>query len=390
VIAKPIESIVAADIDALLSNQVPEGRTLDYKRELPGSADADKKEFLADVSSFANTVGGDLIFGIEEEGGIPLRIADLSGANLDAEQQRLDSIILAGIEPRLVYRMRAVVTSNGVPVLILRVEQSWNAPHRVVFKHHDRFYCRSSAGKYALDTGELRQAFVRSATLEESIGRFRDERIVEINSNRTPVTLASESRIVLHLVPLQALASRVRFPLSALQAVQLRLGPMSSNGWSNRITLNGVMTFTMAGASSLNYTHLYRNGIVEAVDASILNTRHEGRLVLPSIAFEQVLLQSASSYLGALKDLGVQPPIYCFITLLGAKGATMGIDAWRSGWHDMLPLNDSSVLIPESVLVDYSDGISTLLRAPIDALWNAFGFEQSPNFDSEGVWHRTR
>ena len=37
----------------------------------PWGSDQEKEEFLADVSSFANTMGGDLIYGIEEENGIP-------------------------------------------------------------------------------------------------------------------------------------------------------------------------------------------------------------------------------------------------------------------------------------------------------------------------------
>lgn len=386
-IPKEIENIVASDIDSLLSNQVREGRALEYKRDLPGSTDSDKKEFLADVSSFANTVGGDLIFGIEECGGVPSRIPGLSRVDLDAEQQRLDSIILAGIEPRIPYRMRSVATSNGTPVLILRMEQSWAGPHRVVFKQHDRFYARNSSGKYSLDTGELRKAFLSAESIELSIARFRDERLIEIGSGRTPVVLSGDARMVLHLVPMQALASRVRFDLPALQRVQQHLRPLSAHGWSNRITLHGLATFTSDATSAINYTHLYRSGIVEAVDAYILNSGDDGRKVLPSVAFEQRLLQTTNLYLDALRQLGVQPPIYCFLSLLGAKGATMGIDAFRLGLHSILPLADDTVTLPESVLTDFDGGAVKLLREPIDAIWNAFGFEKSPHFDSAGAWN---
>ena len=63
-ILKPLEQIAADHLPALITNAVSEGRTIDYKRELPGNSDGDKKEFLADVSSFANTSGGDLVFGM--------------------------------------------------------------------------------------------------------------------------------------------------------------------------------------------------------------------------------------------------------------------------------------------------------------------------------------
>jgi hypothetical protein len=43
----------------LVDNQVSEHKTIEYKEALLGNADGDKKEFLADVSSFANESGGD-------------------------------------------------------------------------------------------------------------------------------------------------------------------------------------------------------------------------------------------------------------------------------------------------------------------------------------------
>jgi hypothetical protein len=379
-IAKPFDAIVAQDLDDLILNQIAEGRTLEFKRELPGSTDSDKKEFLADVSSFANTVGGDLLFGVEESGGAATALVGLPGADIDAEQRRLDSMILAGIEPRIPYSLRPVVTSSGANVLILRVGQSWEAPHRVVFKQHDRFYARSSAGKYALDTGELRLAFIRSANTEESIQRFRDERLVEIGASRVPAPLAEGGRLVLHLVPLQAIAGRTKYDMSSLRSAQQNLIPITASGWNNRITLHGVLSHSSSG-----YVHLYRSGIVEAVDVALMAPR-DGRLVLPSIAFEQRLLQAAKKYFEALQQLGVQPPIYCVVSMLGVKGATMGVDTFRFSSHSLVPLAEQAVAISESVMVDYSESPADVLRAPFDAIWNAFGFEGSPNFNNSGAW----
>lgn len=64
------EKIREADLDQLIANSVLEGKTIDYKLALPSNSDLDKKEFLADVSSFANTSGGDLIFGVDESEGV--------------------------------------------------------------------------------------------------------------------------------------------------------------------------------------------------------------------------------------------------------------------------------------------------------------------------------
>jgi hypothetical protein len=57
----PIDSITEDHLQSLIDDQVAELRIIEYKRELPGRSDGEKREFLADVCSFANTAGGDLI-----------------------------------------------------------------------------------------------------------------------------------------------------------------------------------------------------------------------------------------------------------------------------------------------------------------------------------------
>ena len=54
---KPVTSLTEAELSALVDNE-PERKTLEYKRELPGNSEKDRKEFLYDASSFANTRGG--------------------------------------------------------------------------------------------------------------------------------------------------------------------------------------------------------------------------------------------------------------------------------------------------------------------------------------------
>jgi hypothetical protein len=43
-IPKPLSDINDADLQNLISNEVMEGKTIEYKRELPGGQDADRKE----------------------------------------------------------------------------------------------------------------------------------------------------------------------------------------------------------------------------------------------------------------------------------------------------------------------------------------------------------
>ncbi len=71
---KPLESITESDLQALVDAQTAEQRIMEYKQALLGNIADDKKEFLADVSSFANAAGGNLLFGIGGQAGIPVSL----------------------------------------------------------------------------------------------------------------------------------------------------------------------------------------------------------------------------------------------------------------------------------------------------------------------------
>jgi len=100
-IQKDIELITIDDLQELKINSVGESKTLEYKKELNLTKDQDKKEFLADFSAFANTSGGDLIYGITEKSGIPEVLEGMKIDNIDTLKQQIDNILRDCIEPRV-------------------------------------------------------------------------------------------------------------------------------------------------------------------------------------------------------------------------------------------------------------------------------------------------
>ena len=55
------DDLSEADLAELITTQVPEGLRIEYKRDLYGNADKDKRKALKDISAFANAFGGHLI-----------------------------------------------------------------------------------------------------------------------------------------------------------------------------------------------------------------------------------------------------------------------------------------------------------------------------------------
>ncbi|MGH8543868.1 MAG: AlbA family DNA-binding domain-containing protein [Gammaproteobacteria bacterium] len=137
-----------------------ESRAIEYKCQTYGKNDDAKAEFLADVSSFANTVGGDLIIGMSATKGVPIAFEPFTGDH-DAEILRLESMARGSLQPRIAnLQPKVVPLSEGGVALVFRVPRSYNPPHRITFKGKNRFWARSSAGKYEPDVDELRAIFI--------------------------------------------------------------------------------------------------------------------------------------------------------------------------------------------------------------------------------------
>src|SRR3972149_3929232 len=161
-IPKSLDRIAIADLQELVDNQVHEGKTIEYKRDLPGSSSDDRKEFLKDVSSFANADGGDLLFGVDAKDGLPQACPGISAPNHDDLRLQLENRLRDGLQPRIPDVQFKFISAceNDNHVLLMRIKKSWAAPHRVTIGGHGHFYSRNSAGAYPLDVDQLRSAFL--------------------------------------------------------------------------------------------------------------------------------------------------------------------------------------------------------------------------------------
>lgn len=102
---KPFEQLTAADIQALIP-AVSEGRRIDYKRELPDDREKSIRSLLNDVCAFANSAGGYLVYGVEEEQdedgnntGVPFRVCGIGNVTFDQVQLAWEQRIKQNIEP---------------------------------------------------------------------------------------------------------------------------------------------------------------------------------------------------------------------------------------------------------------------------------------------------
>jgi hypothetical protein len=385
-----LENLTEPDLQGLIAGAVPEGRRIEYKRDLPGTNDEAKRELLADVTSFANAAGGDLLYGIVEDGGQARGIPGVSG-DADAEILRLEAIIRTGVDPRIPgVHLRAIPLVSGSFVLVIRIPQSWALPHMITLKGLSRFFSRTSAGKYQLDVAELRSLFARSADAGEQIRRFRDERLARIVAGEGAFPVSGSGLIVLHLIPMRMADPASRFDLRQLHRQQISLPPLYAGGWDNRYNLDGFVTWSPGVGQKTSYLQVFRHGAMEAVDAGMLNPQGAQRLI-PSTLLARQLLEKIPKYLEVQRQLGVDPPIVILLTLVGVEGFRLSTShAWdRRGRHREsfgTPLDRDLIPCPESILDDWDKEVPLLLRSPFDAIWNAAGHPECSFYDASGQW----
>lgn len=381
----PFQNIGEADLLVLVTNQEREGKNLEFKESLPGNTDSDKKEFLADVTSFANTSGGHLVYGVSETAGFATEVRGLT-VDADAEIGRMESLLRSGVQPRVPgYSIRPVPLRDGKTVIIFRINQSWILPHRVILGGHDKFYARNSSGKYPLDVPELRSLFALSETTGERIKNFRVERIAFISSGQTPVSLPEGPKTVLHLTPLNAFTPGLSLNVAAFENNILALRPLRvAGGWSYRHNFDGIVTFSRLrdSSESLGYLQVFRNGIIEAVDASSIQT-HNGQPIIPG-GWEDLLLGALPSYFSIQIQLGIQPPVFIMLSLIGIKGYYMYVANPLYALDGPHPIDREMLLVPEVLVDNFSSDPAQLLKQPFDVVWNAAGFPGSVNYDQHG------
>lgn len=152
--SRPIDQVCYTDVEDFLRNKFPESEILEYKSNWPN----DLERWLA---AFANTNGGLVLIGVEEEKGtgrpkLPAEGVDLTEGE-DAIRRRIGSKAYDGIYPPIAPEVAVCPNPNNPSrgVIVIRVPESHETPHAT--DSRQRIYVRVKS----------QNRFLREATLEE-------------------------------------------------------------------------------------------------------------------------------------------------------------------------------------------------------------------------------
>jgi hypothetical protein len=391
-IDKTLKEINEADLGTLCSAGARESKSLEFKREINLADDSAKRKFFASVASFANTQGGDIIFGIDAKDGVAASLRPLSNFNPDGETIRLRDLIRAHIEPKVYgFDFQAVPLNAGGHVLVLRIPRTWVGAHMVTFGQDNRFYIRDNNGKRIMDVSEVRMAFSAPETLPERVRRFRLDRLSAITGGDVPKQLSSASALVFHVVPIKAFDSFYECDLEALVKRDKKnreyLRSIGNQNVDLSYDLDGVFKcFGPKNSECDSYTKLFRSGILEVVSCSVVEEwRHKGSF-LP-FQYESHLCQMMPSWLGAMQIAQVEPPAFAALALIGMAGKFPFL-GYYSDDYDRRPIRHDPLLIPPSLIESLEIDAKKILMPIFNRVWQACGIQHSASFNEKGKWNK--
>ncbi len=160
---KPIDWI-EVDLEDLINTQRKESIDLEYKgsRALMND-DNHKNEISKDVSAFANSAGGIIIYGICENGHIPTKIEgiDLTKFSKEWLEQVISSNIQRKIDGIKINQIDLTKGNAGKVAYVVCIPQSNRAPHQANDK---KFYKRYNFESKAMEEYEVRDVSHRNET----------------------------------------------------------------------------------------------------------------------------------------------------------------------------------------------------------------------------------
>ncbi len=383
---KRLSDLQGQDLQRLVSDQVQERDTLEYKRDMYGNSDDDKREMLRDISSMANHHGGYVVVGIEEdEEGIPTRIGGIEASN---HVERITNSCLDNIDRRIVgLSVEDISLSNGRVVIVISVPESINAPHMVTYRGLNQFWKRHGRQKDKMTIDEIEEAFHKRLSNLNRLDGFlftRKAQILENIGDQTQMLMSASpaflrDEVIFHNQD-DNLRQMILNPPQQLPRGQISCGRPYP-------TLNGLRadqsTPYYNNSAFDEYIEVFSNGYVE-FGKQIEREHEQGVYIASGVEIPLIVnfMRFIESIYGQYLPLA---SLVVSLSILNAKGIWLAVSSHSS--------EDSRVKWQEQHLElgkFYAENISgerkLLTKAICDRLYQAFNRERCNLLDDAGTF----
>jgi hypothetical protein len=379
----------APTIEKAIKLGVAESETLDLKRE----SYTDSKEWLKDVTAFANTTGGRILIGIDEDkhGKATAAPGFVPAGGMDQEIQRLNNWLRDLSEPDVsaAVRITAEEDDTGKHFLVVDVEESSQAPHRVTIKSEKvgrQVYVRKARDNVPASMAEIKDIVVGVNRTPRLISEFVEERRLKLPRSN-PLTTNLDRYLAFHAAPRRGFGSRALADW-VLAHEDVLLGNREDLDWSRtRPNLLGAVSGSSSRAASddRNYHQVFNNGAVELVYTRLLfqpgeredNAEH----VVPGPWLKRYVTLHLARMLAVMFEATGCDQFEVATTLAGVGGLKLV-------WKDPQRFDESSrdtpwehtFAIPSVTVRIGADGqpLAEDLHQILDLIWRAWGESECP------------
>ncbi len=200
---------------------------------------------------------------------------------------------------------------------------------------------------------------------EKAIQEFIAERISMLEDPGPPVHLPWSGFIVFHAIP----RSPHEIDIQEESERRTSIEPITGSGTS-RLSSEGLILH-----NSLSYALIFRDGIIEWVDAELLNPNSETDVKFaPLKVIEKHLVEIFKMSIYFYKSHHVAPPIYYQSSLVNVRGYRTSVNSSNSLTP---PFKEDEIHFLEITLDDFDKDLQKICQHSFEVLWNAFGLTRS-------------
>lgn len=379
---KSFSQLTADDIMSLIKNKVSEDKNLEFKQQVPKGNDENSKiKICQNISSFANTDGGIIIFGLKQnaEG----EANEITGIEepLDELSLQLQNMVRDRIVPRIQPPNLREINVDDKKVFLAEILPSYNKPHFV--KNNCVFYGRHSSGKYQLDVHEIKSLFLSQKSVEEQFEQFRIQRLMKIRSRNFPLRPFSDHPIVVHLAPLSFAQDGRLLPLNKIKTdLSSPFRVMHEFGFAKSFNFDGLMFYSKLRQNQLSsYTQIFRNGIIEFVD--FYPSGSNENKIIHGNGLEQSITKFLEAVIPFFPKHGMNFPFFFSLSLINVQGFRIVTNINSSTMsfpriNDFDIITDTDFIIP-SVFIENEEELPEKINSCFDIMWNSCGYDKNPD-----------
>ncbi len=369
-------------LQKLIDHKIKESPILEYKRELP----QDNSELAKDISSFTNSNGGIVIYGIEEIDHIPVNLYPLdSGLEL-----KIENIILSSILPPLHTKIIPINSTNnpGNNYYVVYIPKSLDAPFMLTVNRDCRYYKRVNFSSVKMLDSEVRNLMELNfkikqenlANIIESPILFYDTFKEQDESEYLRLSFKAKQNIDVSSLDLKD------FDYKKYHMKDLLKNHTLTNCGKGKIIEYGLFEKNDINDYMRNYLFINEDGYIEYVHLGILLNSSLGKEInpyefLPDLMGFIYFIRDFCKKFNILSEILVYFEINSIKKTLLLSSSSMRF-AHRNQYSLREKWDDSKYLPPFKLISDADE----IIKYFADRIYQNYGYKDCPNIiDDNGV-----